>query len=202
MVAFIVDLKKQSRQSSILVDTMSAFNLIQNVQGPTRITKSTETCIDHVYLETVSPVENINTGISDHMAQVLEIEWRKERTDRARYEWKRLMNDQTIEYLNLLLLKETWEDVYQTEDPNEAIVNFMSTFQYHFNSACPLQLKKIKEQPRSDNQWYDKELKDLRDLIVVLDDASKDQQIDIPEEPLKNLKQKYHNELAKAKKKP
>jgi len=72
-----VDLDEQSTQSRILTYLMNDFKLVQNVIGPTRVTKDTKSCIDHVYSDFHNgkhiKVDIKHTGISDHYAQIVDV---------------------------------------------------------------------------------------------------------------------------------
>jgi hypothetical protein len=89
------------------------YNLINTVQSPTRITKSTSTLIDVIIINKkyyMEPATVMELGTSDHQAQVLSVR-RKTHTRVNSRVLKRRFRDDNIREFQYLLEKETWQEV-------------------------------------------------------------------------------------------
>lgn len=142
-----IDLMSDTRQVTELLDILQCFKLEPQFRLPTRVTKDSKTCIDHIHAEGREVVEGIDivkTEVSDHYAQIFDLTHSKMKKKKFTTIKKRLINDQTLSYLRILLEKETWENVLSNNNPNETLDEFIKTFNYYYYLACPLKWKKSK----------------------------------------------------------
>jgi hypothetical protein len=96
----------------------------------------------------------IDTGFSDHKAQVLQIQVQRKNKGQHKlkeeYRIARSYNEENIQYLNYLLENDNWEHVLKENSVNNAFNEFSGTLQYCYNIAMPK--KKIKT-IQQDNTW-------------------------------------------------
>jgi hypothetical protein len=105
-----INLLKKSHDTSNILSLMDSYNLTQVVDFPTRITNTSETLIDTVFIDPsiydkiqIQPVIN---GISDHNAQFLYLLKSNISLQQKKSSKKikiRLINEQTLNRFNLLL---------------------------------------------------------------------------------------------------
>jgi len=193
-----IDLLKQTKAASELMELIKNFNLESHLCEPTRVTKRSKTCIDHIYASEniVSKAEVVKTDVSDHYAQMFCINQITEVGVKRVKIKKRLINDQTTHYLRCLLEKEDWREVISCSDPNECLNRFVYTLQHYYDLACPLKCTETKVATSDDEKWITKELKDRRELIIFLTDLKNYPKFkDVPEEYLVNLKSSYVKDL-------
>ena len=116
---------------------LNTYNLIGTVSFPTRITNSSHSAIDNIFVDkknnyTIKP--HIN-GLSDHDAQLITIKDLIQTVDTTKPIIIRNINKSSIaEFLNLLSV-ELWEDVFGNNDVNVMFKNFLNTYIRCYN-AC------------------------------------------------------------------
>jgi len=124
---------------------MDSYNLTQIVDFPTRITNTSETLIDTVFIDTsiydktqIKPVIN---GISDHDAQFLYLYKSNITYQQKKYPLKiktRLINELTLSHFNSLLQEENWEQVYKSSHVNETFNKFHDTLLRNYEAGFPI----------------------------------------------------------------
>jgi len=129
------------------------YNLVGSVDFPTRLTVTSATAIDNVFIDVsrlhdcvVSPFPN---GLSDHDAQFL--------TFRAWYPKQpigtktiRKVDQQKISDFLFHLSNESWSTVFNTDDVNLMLNSFLDTYLKIFNASFPL--TKVINQNKG-NRW-------------------------------------------------
>ena len=166
----------------ILQDTSKSkkfFDLIQSNQykhlftSPTRETDTSATCIDNILINCNDQLnndfetKNYNPGISDHNLQICELKLKTDVTNVCNLSiTRRALSKENLLQLNALLAKENWSNVFEQGDPEIAYNNFILTYTYYLNIACPLVTKCIKDK-KIPNTCYDKEVMDLSNLIHI-----------------------------------
>ena len=89
-----------------------------------RKTDESQTCIDNICISKAFVAESatIKTLISDHYAQKVKIKVpRKSLGKDIIFEHKRNLNEENIDHLNFLLSRESWEDVLNSDSPENSI---------------------------------------------------------------------------------
>jgi hypothetical protein len=107
---------------------LNSYGLQAIVDVPTRIGPRSQTAIDQIILNKglwEYNVEVIETGFSDHNAQILQIKMQhKNKKGQTRVEGECRMailyREENVQYLNYLLDKETWELVFKQKLANDA----------------------------------------------------------------------------------
>lgn len=144
---FNIDFSENNSAASDFRSLIHSFNLIETIDSPTRITPTSQTCLDQIVIDNdfyPFSAENIKMGISDHNATFLHIKLEANAEPKASNKsvsYKRSFNESNIEYFKSMLLKEDWSDVFNKTDVNEKSVEFINTVTHYFNIAFPI--KKI-----------------------------------------------------------
>jgi len=116
-----------------LEQVLSTYNLMGIVDFPTRITGTSSTLIDNIFIDTrntytVKPHVN---GISDHDGQLLKIFKLDKsilRNNGNYHNVTRIINDSTSREFQYLLSLELWEDVFAGNDVDIMFNNFLNTY--------------------------------------------------------------------------
>jgi hypothetical protein len=142
-----IDFLHEDSNQKDLTDLLLRYNLVNTVQSPTKITKSTSTLIDvsiinkKYYMEPATVTE---LRFSDHQAQVLSV-LRKNHTSVNRRVLKRHFGDDNIREFQYLLKKETWQDVFLETELNAKFQVFMNSVLHLFEIAFPLEFRHRKK---------------------------------------------------------
>ena len=90
-------------------------------------------------------VDNINMGISDHNAIFIHIEVGAfdEVHSNKSIIFKRVYNEENIEYFKFLLQKENWSSIISKSDVNAKSVDFINSITHYFNIAFPIKKQVI-----------------------------------------------------------
>jgi hypothetical protein len=128
------------------------------VDVPTRIGHTSQTAIDQIILNKSIwgyTLKVIDTGLSDHEAQTLQIQFQHKKRKGAfrrneEYRIARSYREENIQYLNYLLGKGNWELVLKQNSVNEAYNAFSDTLRYYYDIAMT---KKHVQTERQRNKW-------------------------------------------------
>jgi hypothetical protein len=113
-----------------LEQVLSTYNLMGTVDFPTRITNTSSTLIDNIFID----AKNIYTmkthinGISDHDGQIIKIDKFILLDNGGDPKVIRTANDHTTAQFQHLLSSEIWEDVFGTNDVDAMFQNFLNTY--------------------------------------------------------------------------
>ena len=133
-----INFKTQAVNSELNI-LFHTYNLKPTIFSPTRITKTSSSTIDQVLINTelLSFQSNVlNTGFSDHEAQIVTLRNIKSSTKRLQqriFKTVRDCSDGNNNYFNYLLSKEKWEDVYVNTNVNKICDAFLNTVCYYFH---------------------------------------------------------------------
>ena len=98
-----IDFLREDSNQKDLTDLLLRYNLVNTVQSPTRITKSTSTLLDVIIINKkcyMEPATVIELGFSNHQAQVLSV-LRKNHASVNRRVLKRHFGDDNIREFKL-----------------------------------------------------------------------------------------------------
>ena len=138
-------------------ETMLGNNYIPTITLPTRITDSTATLIDNIFLhidnhnlqkECISG--NFFCDISDHLPNFL-LYGNKSTTKNNVRPLIRIYSDNNMRKFNNTLANTDWSDTYTKEDTNEAYNHFITTYLKAFNLCFPL-VRQSKKRAK-DKKW-------------------------------------------------
>ena len=118
------------------LSSMFQYNMIPNINKPTRVTRNTGTAIDHIITNTViSDIQHrssiIKTDILDHFPIVFALNtWEKSKPqDTAQFIFKRIYGEEQIELFKHELSQTEWNNIIKTLDnPNTAYQSFLIYF--------------------------------------------------------------------------
>ncbi|KAJ8973487.1 hypothetical protein NQ317_006915, partial [Molorchus minor] len=104
--------------------TAYEYGFVSAINTPTRVTKNSSTCLDHIFIkskhhkyDTIIPI-TISTSITDHFTTLVQIVLNSK--------FYRQINDKKLLHL---MQNMNWEDVYQDEDLDSATNKFLKTTQ-------------------------------------------------------------------------
>ena len=112
-------------------------NLIDMVHFPTRITDTSFSTIDNIFVNknsnySINPYIN---GLSRHDAQVLTLDYLCQPTRPTKTTYVRNMNKQNITDFQLLLSWELWQDAFEADNVNSKFKNFLNTYLRCYHSS-------------------------------------------------------------------
>ena len=191
---FNIDLMKPNKRWTQLYES---FGLFQLIDAPTRVTSSSETLIDHIYVSTKQNIVEVcspHSGCSDHFPVCLT--WLRKgvkipKPGHKLITYRSFTNfDEKAFLLDLAL--SPLSNVYQFTDPDSALEFWHKTFLGVFDKHAPLKTKRVKHTPKP--PWLNKE---IQEAIHKRDSLSSTKQ---PEE-FKKLRNKVTAMKRSAKKK-
>jgi len=130
---------KKRQQLDPLLQT---YNIKGTVWFPARKINGSSTAIDNIFItKTTNHTISLHiNGLSDHDAQILEIENTIVKKLSNNIFIRRDINDQSIQTFNLLLSYENWEEVFMEDDANISFNKFLNIylriFQACFTKKC------------------------------------------------------------------
>ena len=136
-INYLTDTSKKHLLDSLL----ASFNLYSTVKFPTRITNTSCTLIDNIYINahkhafTVLPHVN---GLSNHDAQILTLSNILIPVSRSVHSATRKIDSTSINHFILLLSYENWEDVFLDANVDLIFNNFLNTYLCLFYASFPI----------------------------------------------------------------
>jgi len=132
-VNYLENCKKRQQLDALL----QTYNIIETVSFPTHKLKASATAIDNIFITrtknyTITP--HIN-GLSDHEAQIIQIETSVPKKHIHNITTKRDINEQSILEFQLLLSYENWKEIFMEEDANISFNKFVNTYLRNFHSC-------------------------------------------------------------------
>lgn len=130
--------KYNNKYFNSLCTVLSSFNLISVIGWPTRVTGTTCTMIDHIFINFKNNgiCSVLDNTISDHRTVFLELQCNTINSEKASCV-KRSFNDSAILNFQRALQDENWCCLYTISEPNLAFNYFFETFMYYFNYHFP-----------------------------------------------------------------
>jgi len=124
---------------------LASYNLHSVVDFPTRITTSSCTAIDNIFINKHInidfSIQSCPNGLSDHDAQILTLTDIKIQKPSAHHLTRRRINDTTISEFQLNLSYESWDNVFNGDGVDTIFNNFLNT--YLLTSWCRVLLEKL-----------------------------------------------------------
>lgn len=149
---FNIDLLKGNFDSKTFIDLLNTKNFSQTVFLPTRVTKKTASLIDNVFINFQSSKnsEVINSALSDHHAQLLSFVTENAPKTKSTIN-KKIFSKVKLQHYRQELESYKWEDIYNTENPNEAYDSLISQLTSQMNLIFVN--KNIKAKQSNANLW-------------------------------------------------
>lgn len=179
-----------------LNELLATHNMTRVKLPATRITKDHSSSIDAV-CSNIHPedlqVEVIQTGISDHTGQLCKLCF-PVAVKGATVTTRRILNQNSLMDLKVNLASESWDNVLQSENVEEAYNNFLQTFTMNFNHSCPQKRKRNLHHTKNLVQ-YDYEVTTLRKDFLKANDKFCTSGSDVDKTHAANLKKSYDLKL-------
>lgn len=130
-----------------LKNILDSYDIVDTIYEPTRVTLNTATIIDHIATNMKAKILDagiIESCISDHNAQYLDISINCEETNKNITKTFRKLNEGNLRALANMLKQENWEDVYNSDNIVGKWDRFFKVFKVYFDKACPKITRKEK----------------------------------------------------------
>jgi len=128
----ILDTKNKIVNEYLTVANSNGYS--SYINKPTRVTETSETCIDHFFVNNINCKSKTNisgfileNSITDHYTTLLNIEYYSKQTNRDVAD-NFIKSKINLEQLNILLADMAWEDVLECDDPETAVNAFIGDF--------------------------------------------------------------------------
>ena len=138
-----IDLLKHEHHSNTknFLDLMYSLGFYPLIDKPTRITDISATLIDHIFRNELR--HNITCGIlfidiSDHLPIFALCEYQIRRNTKMDTQYTRVINKDTITLLIQDLSLQSWDDISNLYDVNQAYDLFLNKCKGLFNKHCPI----------------------------------------------------------------
>ena len=137
---FNTDLSRPNHPQTQLINLFNMFNLKGTVSFYTRITSTSSTMIDNIFVDKnssylISPWIN---GLSDHDAQILRLEVHGGLTSQPSFIYIRDLNEHNIASFLHCLSYEQWSEVFEENDINKMFNNFLNVYMRCHQSNFPI----------------------------------------------------------------
>ncbi len=159
---FNVDISQESSKVTKLSTITESFQLEQLIEEPTRITKTSETIIDHVYVSCPERISSkvLPVTLSDHCAllAVYSNKHSHASSDGHKFiQYRDMKNFNEATFLNDLG-NVPWSVVETFENPNDALDTWYKLYENVLDDHAPIKKKRVKywHQPK----WINKDILD------------------------------------------
>ncbi|XP_047106244.1 uncharacterized protein LOC124775455 [Schistocerca piceifrons] len=170
-----IDTSKNTDNTKTLLDLLCIYNLKIKIDKPTRVTKHSETIIDHVITNIPTcycDTQVINSTLADHFAIMIDINIKTSDSVQKIWEMRRQNYPHNINLLKKMLEAENWETIYAAKDANTKWNQFYSLFNYYYDVTCPVS-KRLVKQKQKKKSWVTGEVIHARNNLRVYYDLSK-----------------------------
>ena len=147
-------------ESDHYVDIISHYNFQNIIPIPTRISSTSQTCIDHILINfNTHKIQSgtLLTDTSDHLP-VFAIFKKFSIIQNDEFSYRNL--NVSEERVNEIFSSVSWESVLNSFDVNHAYADFLKIFTSCFDQACPVIIKKTrKKAEKVDPPWFTQDLR-------------------------------------------
>ena len=145
-----IHLLKTSGRINDYLNMMFSYSLSTAILRPTRVTSHSATLIDHVWFKCESAKVSsvvIRSFVTDHFPVFLVFEGNLPvDSDAHLISKKRYLNDTySKELFTTYLSREAWNEVYETEDVDQAFELFCGRLYYLFNLCFPVRVRRVRK---------------------------------------------------------
>ena len=133
-------------------DSLSSVSMIPTITKPTRLTDNSASLIDNIFLPNIRDAHAgiLTFDISDHFPVFVFYgglqNFSKNKTERAKY---RLINDSTLANFKNKLSALSFNEIINSEDPNDAFNKFDAIFSEEYELSFPIRSRKITNKDKS-----------------------------------------------------
>ena len=149
------------KPTSFYFDTLVSNGFIPKITSPTRVTHSTATLIDHIFVNECRNKETlagtITTCMSDHYFNFLFLK-NVIKPERPRTVTYRAFTELNVTKFNEALTNTDFDIIFQSNDPNEAYDNLVSIYGDALNKIIPLKTVRFNKYKHSTKPWISKDI--------------------------------------------
>ena len=139
------------------LETNLDYQLLPTVTKPTRITRTTSTLIDNIFIgKKYQGTYNSNIGISDisdHLPLILNIDKLNPYKEIAKNITSRKLDTDKMNTLNERIKAENWEELLYNKNTNESFTIFHNTIQKPLNDIAPIKTVRIPPKRIIKDEW-------------------------------------------------
>lgn len=133
-----------SEKSDYYLNTLSALGYISCINAYTRVTDTSKTIIDHMFIPEKLYHEEVRgmvveTSVTDHYTEILNIPTASYKPEKTRT--TTTIRKTNYAELNRKLQIEEWAEVYAGGDVNQAYESFLNTYKSHIEACTEQQLR-------------------------------------------------------------
>ena len=147
------------KDTSDYYTTLAAHNFLPYIISPTRITDTTATCIDHIFIKVPMKQKtldimpgNIISHITDHLPNFVMLKRSDSKHDVRNRPLIRIFSERNVEAFKQSLNNTNWEQLLHDDDVNTATNTFYNhTFQI-YNQHFPL--VRLSRKKAKDKKWF------------------------------------------------
>lgn len=169
---FNVNLLVQSRNQECLVNLFRMYGLDQTIFEPTR----NKNCLDNVFTSLKKDFTStvVNNHVSDHLGQLFTLKVYSNEDVILEHNSivREIINDNSMREFKYYLSKESWKGVFEQCNINDSFNIFMDTFKFYYDLCF---VKRFKNNSKKKNKqkfpnfnWYNSDLKALKDRLDFL----------------------------------
>ena len=143
------------------LQSLSDLNLNSNINIPTRLTHNSKTCIDNIFSDYHTTLENyvLPTSISDHF-MIIKIAAPNKTLHTTEYTHKRIYNQESIDNFKSDISNKDWSQINNSNCSTEQWNSFFNIIDKSFNDNFPI--KKIRINNKIIKKpWINNEIKQL-----------------------------------------
>ena len=143
--------------------TLTSYNFLPYITTPTRVTDTTATLIDHVFLRVNNKLRNVKlssgvlfSDITDHLPcfMIIDISSNNDKNERP---YIRIFSERNISNFKNSLAQINWEEVLNAHDVSQNCTNFYEKIHTLYNTNFPL-IKQSRKRSK-DKKWLSGNLK-------------------------------------------
>ena len=139
---FNVNFLENTTYKQLLNSLLATYGLYSKIQFPTRITNSSASTIDNIFINTVKfsdfIVHPLINGMSDHDAQIIVLHDIIIQNESKYFCFTRKFNKSLVLDFNIKLMYEPWDSIFSYNDVNLSFNNFLNTYLRIFHSSFPV----------------------------------------------------------------
>ena len=135
---FNVDLLKCESNSNAadFLDVLGAHSFVPQILYPTRITKTSKTLIDNIFVNFLDKEicsGNLTSSISDHLPQFMFFSYEHNNVTKGKKNWSKFDQENFV----LDFLEINWDEILITDDVDTSFKDFHNMINYLLDKHCP-----------------------------------------------------------------
>lgn len=149
-----IDIMVENQQSSEYLNLLSEYGYISMINEYTRVTPTSKTCIDHIFIKNNNNIIDytipivLRTNITDHYVTILQVIFQNEHKQKYENTYRTVLN---YKKLTNILTNLNWDVVYACDNVESATDMFIKITTDAFKD-CTTNIK-IKKNKRKRSEW-------------------------------------------------